>query len=174
MSAQWFADLDSFLAHSLGSRCRGAWLSGEEEEEEKEEAEESTENSSSLSSRCTVDTCLRQSTEAFRGDYFWKMFRIQRIAWFDIGYNICVSSRSLLGDDFVEMFVFSAGGSTVDTCSHVCYGALGVHHFPRGWTRLALFALGVWTFFVGPVSGSHLFGVFALGTRTLFLPPLVG
>ena len=48
MSAQWFADLDSFLpsflAHSLGSRGRGAWLSGEEEEEEKEEEEESTES----------------------------------------------------------------------------------------------------------------------------------
>ena len=41
-----------------------------------------------------------------------KMSRIQRIAWFDIGYNICVSPRSFLGDDFVEMFVFSACGSS--------------------------------------------------------------
>ena len=60
-----------------------------------------------------------------------KMFRIQRIVWFDIGYNICVSPQSFLGDDFVEMCVFSACGSTVDTCSRVCYGALGIHHFLR-------------------------------------------
>ena len=93
------------------------------------------------------------------GDYFWKKFRIQRIAWFDIGYNICVSLRSLLGDDFVEMFVFSGCGSTVDTCSHVCYGALGFHFFyVKVDTARAVRTRGV-DIFVGPVPGSPLFGV---------------
>ena len=138
MSAQWFAGPRFLPRHSLGSRCRGTWLSGEEEEEEKEEEKRKVPKTSSFLSplatvprqgglrrwqspvclSClllgsTVDACSRQSTEAFRGDYFWKMFRIPHIAWFDVGYNL----RSLLGGDFVEVFVSSACGSTVDTCS---------------------------------------------------------
>ena len=38
------------------------------------------------------------------GDYCLKMFRIQRIAWFDSGYNVCVSLQRLSGDYFLILF----------------------------------------------------------------------
>ena len=44
------------------------------------------------------------SLQRLCGDYFWKMHRIQRISWFDIGYNICVSLQRLCGDFFWKMF----------------------------------------------------------------------
>ena len=81
------------------------------------------------------------SLQRLCGDYFWKMFRIHRISWFDIGYNICVSLRSFLGDDFVEMFVFSVCGSTVDTRSLVYFTIFYVKVDTARAVRT-----GVWTY----------------------------
>ena len=43
------------------------------------------------------DSCVSLSWlfVQFLGDYFWSMFRTQRNAWFDSGYNICGNLRSV-------------------------------------------------------------------------------
>ena len=92
-------------------------------------------------------THMRQSTWLlvhFLGVSFWSMFRIQRNAWFDSGYNICFSLQSF----FEEAHTLSALVAA------------------RQWhARLVLLVLVlhapcflVWTLFPRPVvSGSHLF-----------------
>ena len=79
-------------------------------------------------------THMRQSTWLlvhFLGVSFWSMFRIQRNAWFDSGYNICFSLQSFFEE------------------AHTLSALVLVLHAP---------CLLVWTSFLRPVvSGSHLF-----------------